>query len=205
MRRPFAAAWLVLICALCACEGVLSDAARWPYVVTLASGPHETLATEPFACSPTPAGTITVMGTLRASDLYLSPEGDYALVELPAGPGWVRADAPLLAAERAFLLALASDGAGSCAGVLVRPFAGGRQVVVDADAGIFVADLSARRARILDHRRATLEGCRMSARRDALECTLDLSWSSARFDAEGHELEGTFVPAWTWGTPPQPR
>ncbi len=196
MRRPFAAAWLALTCAPCACDGVLFDAVRWPYVVTLAPGPYETLLTEPLGCRPTPAGTTTVAGTFRVSDLYLSPEGDYALAELPAGPGWVRADAPLAAAERAFLLALAGDAA-SCAGVLVRPFAGGRQVVVDADAGIFVADLSARRARILDPRRATLEGCRMSARRDVFECSLDLSSSSARFDAEGNELEGTFVPAWT--------
>jgi hypothetical protein len=201
MRLLLAAVCLAVAGPSCACEGVFSDAARWPYVVTLAPGSHETLADEPLACAPRPGETIAVAGTFRANDLYVAPEGDFALAELPTGSTWIRAVAPLAASERAFLLALAGEFP-RCASVLVRPFAGGRHVVVEADAGIFVADLSARRARILDHRAATLEGCRMSARRDVLECSLDLSWSSTRFDAEGHELDGTFVPAWTYTPPP---
>ncbi len=57
-------------------------------------------------------------------------------------------------------------------------------------------ELSSGRVRMLDHRSASLENCRMARGRSAYECYLDLEWETARFDRDGNELEGTFEPAW---------
>lgn len=61
-----------------------------------------------------------------------------------------------------------------------------------------MARTSSMRKRMLDPHTATLEGCRMEPGRAQLSCSLDLSPDRARFDPDGHELEGTFRPAWTW-------
>lgn len=42
-----------------------------------------------------------------------------------------------------------------------------------------------------------LEGCEITPR-DELHCSLDLSWESASFDAEGRTTKGSFRPLWMY-------
>lgn len=183
--------WLIVLFLV----GCPSLDAPWPYAVSLGGGPVGVLPSEPPLDCTAPVATATISpaaGTARASDYLLGPP-DHVLTELPEGPRWLSVAAPVTPAERAWLAGL-TEG---CPSVLVRPFAGGRQAVVDTDAGIFVVDLDHRRARLLDPRHAMLEGCAMSADREALRCSIDLSFGSARFDREGRELEGNFTPDWS--------
>lgn len=189
MRRLLLAGVLLAIVFLVVAR---SFTERWPYVVSLRPAPTRWLSEEPHGCSPVPAGTLaSPAGEVRASDYLLGPP-DHVRVDLAGGPRWLEAPAPVTPAERALLTGLA-EGAGC---VLVRPFASGRQVVVDVDEGIYVVDLDRRRVRLLDPRAAMLENCRMSADRETFECAIDLTFGSARFDAEGRELEGTYTPHW---------
>jgi hypothetical protein len=168
-----------------------SGAERWPMRLELAPGSYATVTEEAafLACEGSPRGgpAVTVM-TARVAQA-----GDFVVAERDLvqvrGLGWIVARAPVPQAARQFLL-----GLGAC--VKVEPFADGDRLLVHTATETSVVKLSTRRVRVLDQRSATLEGCRMDAGRRQVECSLDLMWDDARFDADGRELTGNFTPWW---------
>lgn len=171
-----------LVCLLLlACE---PGGNKWPLEVRLSAGLVDAVGQHgPSPCGQRETEPLRVpAGSFPASDVLLTSSGDWVHTMLPAGPRWVRADAPPNV-DRDFALGL-REGLG-CDEVKVMPFADGAHAIVFADAGIFSVDLRSRRASLLDARAATFENCTMSTRRTTMRCSLDLTFGTATLYPDG--------------------
>lgn len=189
VRRLFL---VLLVATATSCE-------RMPYEVPL---PNTVMASASGAhvhrCGEIALAPLSVRaGLYPASDVLLSPSRTLVLAELPSGERWVETPSPMSEEDEAVLLGLEGRSE-ECPFVAVEPFADGKHVIATTEDGTMAVQLSSRRARMLDHRSASLENCRMTRDRSILECSLDLEWEMARFDRDGNELDGTFEPAWIW-------
>ena len=167
----------------------------WPWSLTLSAQP--VAVSGPRRCAAlTTSGRLRHLGTRSVqpvSEVVLWPEGAASRIDL-GDETWVEG-APLGADARALLLGLREEG-DEC-GVRVRPFADGDRVIVHSSLGVQAVQLSTERVRMLDHRSAMLEGCRMRPGRQRYVCSLDLGFGEvAEFDPDGVELRGSFRPAW---------
>lgn len=179
-----------MILLLAACDALAPPA---PYRLAIALGGHR-VAEAPLDCHDGDATLELPAGEREASELVIRTDVTFAAVELEGRTRWLEVPSPLDEEHRAFLLGLATSP--GCPAVRVMPFVDPRRVaVVDRDF-VRVVDLESRMVRNLDATGAMLEGCEMERDRQHLRCHLDLSWDEARFDADGHEIRGSFQPWW---------
>lgn len=184
---------------LAGCDSCAHSNANWPLTIHLESNVsvsdvvRRPLVDDGRSAENRHAMSITSR-TYRASELRLSSDADYVLVDLEDGARWVLAAPPLSAAQDEFLRGLGQD-------VYVRFFSDGDRAIVVTEEGTMAVQVSSGRVRLLDSRTATLENCEMSAGRREYECVLDMMWESTRFDADGNSLDGNFTPHWKLGAP----
>ena len=192
---------------LAGCEGVsfapgVPPDDDWPLRVRLSGAPRAFEATELDVAGGTCAlGTgesIAAEGELAANAFAIDATDEYVRVRLAEGERWVRYAAPIDGRARRFLRAMLASEAPDvgCPSLTVFPFADPDRAIVVGPRSIAAVRFSDQRLRMLDTGRAMLESCRMDPGRRVYRCSLDLSWSEARFDADGVELSGSFRPSW---------